>query len=63
MQQIVALTRAGQQSSQDILAELRGLSELTQENHQLVEQMARASTALSAEGGRLDEKVDSFKLT
>jgi methyl-accepting chemotaxis protein len=63
MQQIVALTRAGQQSSQNILSELRGLSELTQENHRLVEQMASASTALSSEGQRLDEKVDTFKLT
>jgi methyl-accepting chemotaxis protein len=63
MQQIVALTRAGQQSSQDILTELRGLSDLTQDNQRLVEQMARASTSLSAEGERLDEKVDTFKLT
>ncbi len=62
MQQIVALTRAGQNSSQEILAELRRLGELTQENHRLVDQMALASNALSAEGERLDETVASFKL-
>ena len=62
MQQIVALTRAGQTSSQEILAELRRLSELTDENHRMVDQMALASNALSAEGERLDETVASFKL-
>ncbi|MGY0194163.1 methyl-accepting chemotaxis protein [Leptothrix sp. BB-4] len=62
MQQIVALTRAGQNSSQEILAELRRLGELTQENHRLVDQMATASNALSAEGDRLDDTVAGFKL-
>ena len=63
MQQVVSLTRAGQQNSQDILAELRGLSEVTQENRRLVEQMAAASNALSDQGLLLDDKVASFKLT
>ena len=63
MQQVVSLTRAGQQNSQDILAELRGLSTVTQENRRLVEQMASASNALSDQGLTLDDKVASFKLT
>ncbi|MEY2654235.1 MAG: hypothetical protein RLZZ524_1263 [Pseudomonadota bacterium] len=62
MQQIVSLTRAGQNSSQEILAELRRLGDLTEENHRLVDQMALASNALSAEGERLDDTVASFKL-
>jgi methyl-accepting chemotaxis protein-1 (serine sensor receptor) len=63
MQEIVSLTRAGQQSSQDILAEIRGLSSVTQENTRLVGQMEEASRALSTQGDHLSEKVSTFKLT
>lgn len=62
MQQIVALTREGQSSSQHILDEIRGLSEVTQENTRLVGQMEAASHALSTQGDHLSEKVASFKL-
>ncbi|PXW95497.1 methyl-accepting chemotaxis protein [Sphaerotilus hippei] len=63
MQEIVALTRAGQQNSQNILIEIRGLSEVTQENTNLVGQMEAASHALSEQGDHLREKVSTFKLT
>ncbi len=63
MQEIVSLTRVGQQSSQQILDEIRGLSEVTQENTRLVGQMEAASHALSTQGDHLSDKVATFKLS
>ncbi len=63
MDQIVGLTRAGLQNSQDILQQIRGVDAMTGENHSLVEQMAGAAADLSAQGDRLGDKVKGFKLT
>jgi len=63
MRDVVQLTRQGQQRSQQILDEVRELMTLTEANGQLVHQITSASQALSAQGGELSQRVESFKLT
>jgi methyl-accepting chemotaxis protein len=62
MHEIVALTRAGQVNSQEILEEIRVLNATTVENAKLVTQMAVAADGLSQQGDRLNDKVATFKL-
>jgi methyl-accepting chemotaxis protein I, serine sensor receptor len=62
MKDIVALTRAGQDNSQLILDEVRVLSQATEANGQLVQQIATASAGLSEQGTQLAEVVERFKL-
>lgn len=63
MNDIVTLTRSGQQNSQEILGEIRGVNELSSRNRALVEQMANAADDLSRQGDRLNDKVRGFKLS
>jgi methyl-accepting chemotaxis protein len=62
MHEIVALTRAGQMNSQEILEEIRVLNTTTAENAKLVTQMSTAADGLSQQGDRLNDKVATFKL-
>lgn len=63
MAAIVGITREGQANTHAMLAEVRELDKLTSGNRDMVEQMARASSALSQEGRALTDRVGSFKLT
>ena len=59
---VAELTRGGEQESAAILAEVRALSEVTERNTTLVEQLAQAGLSLQQEGASLNDRVHRFKL-
>lgn len=59
---VAHLTREGEQESGTILAEIRSLSEVTERNTELVDQLANASRALTTQGQNLSSKVNQFQV-
>ena len=59
---VAQLTREGEDESKVILSEIRGLSEVTERNTDLVNQLANASRALQTQGSTLTDKVNQFQL-
>lgn len=59
---VAQLTREGEGESKVILSEIRGLSEVTERNTDLVNQLANASRALQTQGSTLTDKVNQFQL-
>ncbi len=60
---VAHLTREGEQESGTILAEIRSLSEVTERNTELVDQLANASRALTTQGQNLSSKVNQFQVS
>ena len=60
---VAQLTREGEDESKVILSEIRGLSEVTERNTDLVNQLANASRALQNQGSTLTDKVNQFQLS
>lgn len=59
---VAQLTREGEEESKVILTEIRSLSEVTERNTDLVNQLASASRALQTQGCTLTDKVNQFQL-
>ena len=59
---VANLTREGESESAVILDEVRALSDVTERNTALVEQLASASQSLHRQGAILTEKVHEFKI-
>ncbi len=59
---VAKLTREGEDESKVILSEIRTLSDVTERNTDLVNQLANASRALQNQGGTLTDKVNQFQL-
>lgn len=59
---VASLTREGESESAVILDEVRALSDVTERNTALVEQLACASQSLHRQGAILTEKVHEFKI-
>lgn len=59
---VAKLTREGEDESKVILSEIRTLSDVTERNTDLVNQLANASRALQTQGGTLTDKVNQFQL-
>ena len=60
---VAQLTREGEDESKVILSEIRGLSDVTERNTDLVNQLANASRALQNQGSTLTDKVNQFQLS
>ncbi len=59
---VAKLTREGEDESKVILSEIRTLSDVTERNTDLVNQLANASRALQNQGSTLTDKVNQFQL-
>jgi methyl-accepting chemotaxis protein len=59
---VAKLTREGEDESKVILSEIRTLSDVTERNTDLVNQLANASRALQTQGSTLTDKVNQFQL-
>lgn len=59
---VAQLTREGEDESKAILSEIKTLSEVTERNTDLVNQLANASRALHSQGSTLTEKVNQFQV-
>ena len=60
--EVAHLTRDGKDESATILREIRHLSEVTERNMHLVQQLATASKSLHAQGETLTAKVNEFRI-
>lgn len=59
---VAHLTREGETESAAILGEIKALTEVTDRNTALVEQLALASRSLHTQGATLTDKVNQFRL-